>query len=48
MKEERITDALLREFLLGNVADEEQERIENLFLTDPHTRERVLALNRNS
>ena len=44
MKEERITDALLREFLLGNVADEEQERIENLFLTDPHTRERVLAI----
>jgi hypothetical protein len=44
MKEERITDALLREFLLGNVAGEEQERIENLFLTDPHTRERVLAI----
>ena len=44
MKEETITDALLREFLLGNVADEEQERIENLFLTDPHTRERVLAI----
>ena len=44
MKEERITDALLREFLLGNVADEEQERIENLVLTDPHTRERVFAI----
>jgi hypothetical protein len=44
MKEERITDALLREFLLGKVADEEQERIENLFLTDPHTRQRVLAV----
>src|SRR4026209_2266551 len=43
MKEERITDALLREFLLGKVADEEQERIEDLFLTDPHTKERVLA-----
>lgn len=44
MKEGRIADALLREFLLGNVADEEQEQIENLFLTDPHTRERVLAI----
>lgn len=44
MKEERITDALLREFLLGNVSDEAQERIESLFLTDPHTRERVLAI----
>lgn len=44
MKEERITDASLREFLLGNIAEEEQERIENLFLTDPHTRERVLAI----
>lgn len=44
MKEISITDALLREFLLGKVADEEQERIENLFLTDPHTKERVLAI----
>lgn len=44
MKEESITDALLREYLLGMVADEEQEQIENLFLTDPQTRERVFAI----
>lgn len=44
MKEESITDALLREYLLGKVAGEEQERIENLFLTDPHVRESVLAI----
>ncbi len=44
MKKEMITDALLREYLLGKVADEEQERIESLFLTDSHTRERVLAI----
>ena len=44
MKEESITDALLREFLLGTVADEEQERIENLFLTDPDMKERVFAI----
>ena len=44
MKEQSITDALLREYLLGKVADEEQEQIENLFLTDPQTRERVLAI----
>jgi len=41
MKEELITDALLREFLLGKLADEERERIESLFLTDSQTRERV-------
>jgi hypothetical protein len=43
MKEEIVTDALLREFLLGKVNDRERERIENLFLTDSQTRERVLA-----
>ena len=44
MQQESITDALLREYLLGKVSDEEQERIENLFLTDPHMRESVLAI----
>lgn len=44
MKEEPITDALLREFLLGRLADEERERVEGLFLTDAQTRERVLTL----
>jgi hypothetical protein len=45
MKEESMTDALVREFLLGKLADEEErERIESLYLTDPQTRERVLTL----
>src|ERR1051326_1484239 len=43
MKEEAVTDALLRQFLLGAVADEERQRIESLFFTDPRTQERVLA-----
>jgi hypothetical protein len=43
MKEEIPTDALLREFLLGMVDEEDRARIEDLFLTDPETRERVLA-----
>ena len=41
MKEEPITDALLREFLLGKLAGEELERIESLYLTDSQTRDRV-------
>lgn len=44
MKEELPTDALLRVFLLGKVDDEERARIENLFLTDPEARERVLVV----
>jgi uncharacterized protein YggT (Ycf19 family) len=47
MKEETLTDALLREFLLGKVNDEERGRIERLFLTDSQTRERVLALEQD-
>src|SRR5215204_6193989 len=44
MREELLTDAFLREFLLGKVDDEERARIENLFLTDPEARERVLVV----
>lgn len=43
MKEQPVTDALLRQFLLGKVDDEERQRIESLFLTDPLSRERILA-----
>ena len=43
MKEEAATDALLRQFLLGKVEDEERERIESLFITDSHMRDRVFA-----
>jgi hypothetical protein len=48
MKEESITDARLREFLLGRLDnDDTRERIENLFLTDPHTKEKVLAVEQD-
>ena len=38
-----MTDALLRQFLLGQVDDKERQRIEILFMTDPVAKERVLA-----
>lgn len=43
MKEEAATDAVLRQFLLGQVDDDVRQRIESLFLTDSQTKERVLA-----
>lgn len=43
MEEESMTDALLREFLLGRLAGEERERIEGLFLTDSELRDRLLT-----
>lgn len=43
MNEEPLTEELLRKFLLGNVNDEERQRIESLFLTDELAREKVLA-----
>jgi len=47
MKEEAVTDSLLREFLLGKVEDAERERIESLFLTDSQARERVFAVEQD-
>jgi hypothetical protein len=44
MKEEVLIDAVLREFLLGKVDDEESARIESLFLTDSEAREKVLVI----
>ena len=43
MKEESITDAQLREFLLGGLDDDTRQRIERLFLTDAQTKESVLV-----
>ena len=43
MKEETISDAVLREFLLGGLDDVQRDRIEGQFLTDSQTRERILA-----
>ena len=42
-----IDDAFLREFLLGKVDDEERGRIEDLFLTDPQAKERVLGVEQD-
>lgn len=42
IKQETLSDALLRKFLLGDVHDEERDRIENLFLIHPETRQRIL------
>jgi hypothetical protein len=47
MKEDSVTDALLREFLLGKLADADRERMEGLFLTDSATRERMLAIEQD-
>ena len=47
MKREPVTDALLREFLLGKLGDEQREQIESLFLTDSEMRESVLALEQD-
>lgn len=44
VKEEILTDAVLREFLLGKLDDAERERIEGLYLTDSEAREKVLVL----
>lgn len=44
MKEEILTDAALREFLLGKIDEEESARIESLFLTDSEAREKVLVI----
>ena len=44
MKEEKVSDALLRQFLLGTTDEEEREHIEGLFLTDSDLRDRVLAI----
>lgn len=43
MNQEILTEALLRQFLLGKVDEHERERVENLFLTDSEVHERVLA-----
>src|SRR5690242_18966613 len=44
MKEEIPTDAVLREFLLGKVDEEEAAQLERSFLTDSEPREKVLVI----
>jgi hypothetical protein len=47
MKERPITDALIRDFLLGNVDDEVRQQIESTFLTDTQARERILVIEQD-
>jgi hypothetical protein len=42
MKEKFVTDAVVRQFLLGDVDEEERHRIEGLFVSDPDTNEKIL------
>jgi len=42
MKEEFVTDAEIRQFLLGSVDDSERQRIESLFMSDAEFNQRVL------
>ena len=44
MSEGAVTDALLRQFLLGKVTDEQRQRLESLFLIDEDMKERILAV----
>jgi len=43
MKERPMTDALIRDFLLGKVDDEVRQEIESGFITDSEAHERILA-----
>ena len=43
MKEEPVSDTLLRQFLLGNVDDQERQRLESMFVTGALSGERVNA-----
>src|SRR2546421_5714239 len=42
MKEEFVTDAEIRQFLLGSVDDSERRRIEGVFMSDTEFNQRVL------
>jgi len=44
MNRRSISDATLREFLLGNVEEDERQRIEEVFISDALMRDRVLGL----
>jgi hypothetical protein len=44
MKDEFVTDVEITRFLLGDVDDEERQRLESLFISDPESRERILIV----
>jgi hypothetical protein len=43
MNEESVSDDLLRQFLLGDVDDQERQRLESMFVTGALSRDRVIA-----
>lgn len=47
MKEEPIPPAVLKQFLLGNLNDEDNEKIERLFISDAEYQERILAMEQS-
>ena len=47
MKEQAVTNELLREFLLGKLIDQKRDRIESKFLTDSQARERILGVEQD-
>lgn len=47
MGEHLVTDASLRQFLLGQLDEEERQQIEKLFITDSLSRERVLFIEQD-
>jgi hypothetical protein len=44
MKDEFVTDVEITRFLLGDVDDEERQRLESFFISDPESREKILIV----
>jgi hypothetical protein len=42
MQQEKLSEAQIRQFLLGSVDDLQRERVERLFLSDPESNQRIL------
>jgi hypothetical protein len=42
MTEAAVTDEVIRQFLLGDLEDRSRQRVEEVFISDPNTRDRVL------
>ena len=47
MEDDTVTDASLRQFLLGQLEADQRQEIESLFLTDPEFKERLLAVEQD-
>src|SRR5215204_2687212 len=47
MNEEPVSDTLLRQFLLGDVDDQQRQRLESMFVTGALSKERVMAVEQH-